>query len=391
MWESEFWQRPRTKVLVGLVGLLLFLSLTYLLRTVLVPVLFAFIVAYVFDPVVDYLERVDLPRFKRKIPRMTAVIALVLALLLFMLSFPVVILPGVFVEASRLVESAKQDLGDKWLNEVLDRLPLRAIVEQMGWVPAGQTEFDERAVLAEGLGKLVREEAAGLFKSDAASGAGSAAGHFFASMTSGVMKAALFVGNFALFTFISIYLLRDYDRIVSGAHELVPPRYRNRVDDIMHRIDMQLRGFLRGQMAVCGCLAMMYCAGLKLSGTPFAIQLGLFGGLASFVPYLGISLTILPALILTMLRHGIDGHLVGVLLTFGIAQALEGNILTPRIVGSQVGLNPVWIILAIMVFSSLFGFLGLLLAVPLAAILKVLVVDALAYYRTSPWFAGEDS
>jgi len=98
------------------------------------------------------------------------------------------------------------------------------------------------------------------------------------------------------------------------------------------------------------------------------------------------------ALILTVLQHGMDGHVVAVLATFAIAQAIEGSLLTPKIVGDQVGLNPVWAILAILVFSSAMGFLGLLLAVPIAAALKVLAVEAVAYYKRSPLFeAGADS
>jgi predicted PurR-regulated permease PerM len=114
----------------------------------------------------------------------------------------------------------------------------------------------------------------------------------------------------------------------------------------------------------------------------------LFGGIASFVPYMGIALTIGPALGLTLLQHGVDWHLPAVVVAFWVAQAIEGSILTPKIIGEQVGLSPVWVILAIMVFGTTLGFLGLLLAVPIAAALKVLVDEAVAYYKGSPLFDG---
>ena len=139
---------------------------------------------------------------------------------------------------------------------------------------------------------------------------------------------------------------------------------------------------------VCLCLGVMYAVGLFASGVPFAILLAAFGALASFVPYLGIVLTILPATTLCVIEHGLSGHVIGVLATFVIAQMLEGTLITPKIVGEKVGLNPVWVILAILVFGNALGFLGLLLAVPIAASLKVLVVEAVSYYRDSPVFVS---
>jgi predicted PurR-regulated permease PerM len=144
----------------------------------------------------------------------------------------------------------------------------------------------------------------------------------------------------------------------------------------MSRIDIQLRAFLRGQAMVCAFLGMFYAVGLMVCGVPFAIPL---------------ALTVGPAVVLTLLAHGVDWHLIGVVVTFVVAQVLEGNFLTPKIVGSQVGLGPVWVILAIMVFSSALGFVGLLLAVPIAAVLKVLVGEGVELYRSSSFFSGEES
>ena len=158
------------------------------------------------------------------------------------------------------------------------------------------------------------------------------------------------------------------------------------------KIDAQLRGFLRGQGLVCLFLGVMYAVGLTIAGVPFGLALGLFGGLASFVPYLGLILTIGPAVVLCVIQYaGLDWHLLVVLATFGIAQILEGTLITPKVVGEQVGLGPVWVILAVLVFGNALGFLGLLLAVPIAATLKVLILEGIDTYRASTLFQGETS
>lgn len=370
----------------GLAAVLVLVAvLVYMLSTVLIPLFFAFLVAYMFQPAVGALER-------RKLPHTTAVVVLVVAIILIFFSFPLVVVPGMYNEAQRLIDGATQDMDNEWLDRVLDRLPLETLVNQLGWMPKGEEEFDERAVFAQKIGELIRDHAGAFLRSYAQdiSGAGRSAGvsaaAFFVSLGNNVLRLVLFIGNFALFAFVAIYLLKDYRRIITGINELIPPRHREGVAVIMRRIDEQLQAYLRGQVTVCFCLAAMYATGLKLSGVPFAVPLALFGGFASFVPYMGLVLTIGPALLLCVLAHGLGWAPGGVVATFVLAQTVEGYFLTPKIVGSKVGLSPVWVILAIMVFSSTLGFLGLLLAVPIAAVLKVLVSEGVAYYKRSPLF-----
>jgi predicted PurR-regulated permease PerM len=201
-----------------------------------------------------------------------------------------------------------------------------------------------------------------------------------------LLNAVLFLANFALFAFVAGYLLKDFDGLVTAARELIPPRYRPKAVEIFTKIDHQLRSFVRGQVTVCLFLGMFYAVGLLICDVPFALLIALFGTVASLIPYLGVAMTVIPALGMVFLRHGLDWHIVGVIGTFVLAQGLEGNILTPKVVGDQVGLHPVWVILAIMVFGSALGFLGVLIAVPLAAALKVLVVESVQYYKSSPVF-----
>jgi predicted PurR-regulated permease PerM len=387
-------QNPWVQAAAVIGGLALFCLVCYVLSPVLVPLLFAFLVAYVLEPVVHAFVR-------RGCPRNAAIAGLFVVAVLLVLLIPIFLVPDLVREADRLIHAASQGVGSgvvsDWIDGLVSRLPLDDLVRYLGWAPSGEEAINARALLAEHIGMYVKENAVQVLRNyapqfaDAGQWAGVTLAELLASIGHSIVSAVIFIGNFVLFAFVTAYLLRDFHGVVAGARELVPPRYRARVVDIVRRIDGQIRSFFRGQATVCACLGVMYMLGLSISGTPFGVLLGCVGGLASFVPYLGLALTILPALFLTALQHGADWHVLGVLATFGIAQSIEGTILTPRIVGREVGLNPVWVILAILVFGSLLGFLGLLLAVPIAAALKVLVLDAVAYYKRSPVFESSDA
>jgi len=391
---------------VGLLGAIIGISMVlYLLSAVLVPLFFAFIVAYVFDPVIDKIETY-------KISRVGAIVTLVGSIILVSILLPLIVLPGVLDQAREMMtaparttvtsdspssadgsESAERSSSEPRFTDRLENwLGLDNLVVMVGWSEPEVEDPDALAIVRKNVGRLVNENVekvlAGLAPQFKA--AGTSAVKVMSIVGDSLLRVFLFVGNFVLFAFVAIYLLKDYDDIVAAGDRLVPPRYQPKVREIMGRIDRQLRSFLRGQFTVSCCLGTMYAIGFLISGAPFAILLALFGALASFVPYLGLILTIGPAVILSILVHGVDWHVLGILITFAIAQFLEGNFLTPKIVGSQVGLGPVWVILAIMVFSSTLGFIGLLLAVPIAAVLKVLAEEGLILYRTSRFFSGDE-
>jgi predicted PurR-regulated permease PerM len=379
-------KNPWVRAGVALLGLVLVGVLIRLLDFVLVPLFFAFILAYIFDPLVDFFEA-------RRISRMTTIAVILMVVLLLVLSLPLLVLPSIVVEANALVASAKQGLQTNWF---LEQLPFELLATQWGWDGAGGALY-ARSFLAERVGDYIGSNALDFLQSNRASvaGAGQAAGtsvlRVFSSLGNALLGLVLFFGNLVFFAFMVVYLLKDYDAIVAGARDLIPPRYREDAGRIVGKIDAQLRAFFRGQMTVCCCLGAMYSVGFLLSGVPFAIPIGLAGILVSFVPYIGPVAVTVPALLFTALEGGDWPSFLGIFLTLGIAQALEGNVLTPKIVGSQVGLNPLWVILAIMVFGTALGFVGLVVAVPLAAVLKVLVVEAVARYKQSSIFTGSSS
>ncbi len=357
------WVRTLVIVALVLVALTIFFRLT---GPILVPLFLAFLVAYVFDPVVDFFEA-------RKIPRGVTISVLAVTGILVLFCVPAILIPRMLAEGKSLVDSAY---------ELKDRVDPSSILAN--YVdPETLDHYREMAL------EHVKRSAPEL--ANAGSQVSAAIGLILSSFGKSVVGFFVFMGNLAIFAFVAGYMLKDYDKFMAGVKELIPIPYREKTFEMAVKIDDQIRGFLRGQMSVCACLGLMYGAGMLASGVPFAISLAIFGAIASFVPYLGITLTIVPAVALVLLRHGFDWHVGGVIATFVVAQMIEGTILTPKIVGDKVGLGPVWVILAVMVFGSSMGFLGLLLAVPIAAVLKVLVVDAVKRYKDSSVFSGSEA
>lgn len=389
---------PWVRAVGALLALVLVTIMAYLLSPVLVPLFLAFLVAYALDPAVDLLEARGLSR-TRSIA-VFAGIGLVIALFI-----PFFVVPGVIEEARQLGAQAEARLDDAAEGEsesfwyrLIPEERLRSLVETLEWVPSDAGEdYDPIAVIVGELSLRIQQSLTGFLANhggevaDAGKTAGQGVASVLQTVAGWLVGAILFIANFALFAFVAVYLLRDYDDIIATAKELVPPKYRDKVFDIMRQIDSNLRGFIRGQLMVCVFLGVIYAIGLSIAGVPFAILLATFGAVANFVPYLGIALTMLPAVGLCLVAHqGITWHVFAVFATFGIAQFLEGSVITPKVVGEQVGLSPVWVILAVLVFGSALGFLGLLLAVPIAATLKVLVIEGLAYYRKSAVFATSE-
>tara|TARA_B100000686_G_C16758496_1_gene957140 strand:- start:1611 stop:2168 length:558 start_codon:yes stop_codon:yes gene_type:complete len=183
------------------------------------------------------------------------------------------------------------------------------------------------------------------------------------------------------------YLLCDYDEINRKILSLAPPRHQDKIRKSFLEIDRVLANFMRGQLMVSGMMAALYIAGLFLCETPLSLIIGIVAGLANLVPYLGFVFGLIPAAILTYLHHQELTPLVGVITVFGVVQSLEGMVLTPRIVGDQIGLHPLAIMLAVLLGADLFGLMGLLLAVPSAAVVNVLVKRGLDQYRKSSFYS----
>jgi predicted PurR-regulated permease PerM len=192
--------------------------------------------------------------------------------------------------------------------------------------------------------------------------------------------------NFILILFVLFYLLIDWDHFFALLKQLIPIRYQVTAQTLVSETDGLLSQYLRGQMLVILIMAVFYSAGLSLTGMQGALGLGVFTAIVIIIPYIGIALGLVLAVLSVILQFGFSSELIVVLVIFGIGQVLEGFFLTPRLVGERIGLHPVAVLFALLIFAKLFGFFGVLLALPASAIVLVLIRFAWSLYEQSTWY-----
>jgi predicted PurR-regulated permease PerM len=196
------------------------------------------------------------------------------------------------------------------------------------------------------------------------------------------------VGNLLLVPMVLFYLLLDWPALMARLHQLVPPRLRTPVDGFLNECDAVLGQYLRGQLLVMLTLSVWYTVTLSIAGLDLALPVGIFTGMAVFIPYLGFGLGLLLALLTALLQFSSGYGLVMVAAIYGLGQLLEGFFLTPRLVGERIGLNPLAVIFALLAFGQVFGFVGVLAALPLSAVALVAGRRVLARYMHSELYQG---
>ena len=353
-------RRPWTRLAwdAGLIlALVLFVWLAAQVKGFTVPFIIAFIIAYLLDPLVDRFENAGVGR--------TLAIGILLGLFLIAGGLLFVLLgPQVAREFALIPGKVQLFLVQvqPWLEQTLGT----ALPE------------DVQGVLDTVMAELSSDQAAALIKP-----AGTVVQTIFGSTATAVsaLVALLLIPVFAFF------LLRDFDIIVDDIDELIPARYRPFIRARVKEIDETLSRFVRGQLSVAGILVLLYGIGLWIVGLPLAMVIAVVAGVGNLVPYLGTTLGVLLAAIMLMLDWQGWGHVGAVAIVFGIVQVLEGWVITPKVVGDSVGLSTLAVIVAVMVFGELFGFYGVLVAVPAAAILKILIREGLDAYRASSFFS----
>lgn len=190
---------------------------------------------------------------------------------------------------------------------------------------------------------------------------------------------------------VAFYLLYDWDRMIAMIDTWLPRKHAEVIRDLAKQMDHMTAAFVRGQVLVCVILGLIYAGGLMLVGVNFGLLIGVVAGLLSFIPYVGFATGFVISITIALVQF--LPNWVPVLMTVGVflvGQMIEGYILQPRLIGHSVGLHPVWLLFALFAFGSLFGFVGLLIAIPAAAAIGVLVRFGLAYYLTSPIYRGTD-
>jgi predicted PurR-regulated permease PerM len=212
------------------------------------------------------------------------------------------------------------------------------------------------------------------------------AGGILSSVVSGGFSVVGSVVAALVVPVLSIYLLKDFDRIISGVRGQLPRRYRRVVTEYAQEIDKSLSHFLRGQLTVMAIMAVLYASAYAVLGVRLALPIGLIAGAMSFIPYLGSAFALTSGLLMSVLGGIHPGQLIGVVIAYSIVQTLEGFVIAPRVMGKTVGIPEMWVMIALFVGGEIFGFLGVLLAVPSAAIIKIFLTRAVDIYHESDLF-----
>lgn len=345
--EREFW----IGALVALVVLLV------VLHSVLLPFVAGAALAYMLDPVADRLQRLGLGRL--------AATLLILALFLLVLVLALGLLAPLV--ARQLASFAKELPGYAARLQAF-------IVEQGGDILARFGGAEILPDLQSSTGDLVRQGGAWLTA-------------FLASLWSGGRALIDVIGLVVVTPVVAFYLLVDWDRMVAAIDSWLPRRHQTTIRTLARDIDRALAGFVRGQAGVCLFLGAFYAVGLSLIGLNFAVLIGTIAGLLTFIPYVGSLVGFVLSVGVALVQFWPDWPWIAVTVgIFALGQFLEGNIVTPKLVGESVGLHPVWLIFALLAFGTLFGFVGLLLAVPIAAAIGVLARFGLQRYLASPLY-----
>jgi predicted PurR-regulated permease PerM len=323
--------------------------LLYLLAPVLAPFVAGAILAYLSDPLIDLLERF-------KLSRGLAVTLVFLVLITFISLLILLLLPVLQEQVNGLIQRTPKYL--EAVDQVLRSLAARfgITIESLNFKAIAQEYWPQDSDTTKNMLLAITQSGSALI--------------------SGVMF-------FMLTPIITFYLLRDWDHLMALIHQLMPHRIRDQVVRLAKQSDSMLSAFIRGQLLVMTALGSLYAAGLSLIGLQFGLLVGVVAGLLSFIPYLGTTVGVLLAAILYMVEYQDWLGLWKVGLVFAIGQALEGYFLTPWLVGDKIGLHPVVVIFAVLAGGQLFGFVGVLLALPASSVIAVLIREAVAVYKQS--------
>lgn len=343
-----------------LIGFVLFMVALYLLSEILLPFVAGMILAYLLDPLADWMERHRFPRW-------------VAAGLITLLAAAAVI--TAFLLLVPLLQAQLVDLAQK-LPGYLDMLRDRAVA----LLAAVQAELSPEEIAA------LKERIGGIAGPNALAWIGGLLGKLWGGGVALLNLLSLLV----ITPIVMFYLLRDWDEIVKAVDGWLPRPNAPVIREQVREIDAVLSAFLRGQFSVCLMLGAFYAIGLTVIGLDFGLIIGFMTGLISFVPYFGMLIGFAAGLGVAVAQFGSWEPVAMVAGVFVVGQFLEGNFITPKLVGDKVGLHPVWIIFALLAAGVLFGFTGILLAVPLAAVIGVLSRFALQRYRASKAFLGDD-
>ncbi|MBS0535623.1 MAG: AI-2E family transporter [Proteobacteria bacterium] len=341
-----------------LAALAVFILFLWLLADILLPFIAGLAIAYFLTPLVDRLERLGVNRLVAALAVISLVVLLIVLLLLLIMPL----------------------LGNQ-LASLIDNIPgyitkLRSVVSNTEW-PWLKNLLGNGFGSDKAIGDLLTQGAGWLTT-------------FLKSLWSGGRALVSLFSLIVVTPVVAFYLIYDWHKMIDAADSWIPVHHRDTVHQLAREIDGAIAGFVRGQSAVCLILGTFYAVALTESGLNFGLLIGLISGLITFIPYVGSMTGLILSLGVAVAQFWPDYTSILIVLgIFLVGQFLEGNVLSPKLVGESVGLHPVWLIFALLAFGYLFGFVGLLVAVPLAATIGVLARFALRRYLESSFYTGE--
>ena len=342
-----------------LAGIALIFWILYLLKPVVIPFIVAFLVAYLFSPLVDTLYRVGVPRWLSN-----SIVFVGIGILLTVAVW--YIIPLVWKQL--MIARDSIPVGINWINTTF--LP---------WI-SETFNVDEMEIDTTHMSTIIMDYVQTNYSADS-----------IQAMILRVAQSGLnFIqigGTIVLIPIIAFYFLLDWDRMLDSLRRLIPRPYERSTLHIVNECHNVLGAFVKGQFLVMILLGVVYATGLQLIGLDVGLIIGMVAGLASIIPYLGFAVGIIAAVIATLLQFGIDWmQLFLVLVVFMIGQAVEGYVLQPFLLGDKIGLSPVAVVFAVLAGAQLAGFLGMLIALPVAAVIVVLLRHARDCYERSQWY-----
>lgn len=347
----------RTKIF-WLAALLIFVFLLWLLSDILLPFVGGIALAYIQAPLADRLERFGMNRTAATMLIVTVVMAAIIlctVLLIPLLSQQALALVAAIPSLTARLQAMLADQAPSWLQQILGEDPGSTVPKLMTQNPDTTSQL-------------------------------------LHSLWSGGKALVSFASVLAILPVVTFYLIYDWHRMIDTLDRWIPPRYREAVHHLVYEMDAALSGFLRGQAGICALAALYYMVALPLVGLDFALLIGLLNGVLTIIPYIGSTIGALLGLGMAFEQfwpRWIPIAIVSAILAIG--QFITAYVLGPKLVGKNVGLHPVWLIFAMVAFGYLFGFVGLFLAVPLAAAIAVLLRFWLERYFESPLYRGHPS
>jgi predicted PurR-regulated permease PerM len=336
--------------------------LFYSFQSVLTPFLLGALIAYLLTPLIEPLEGIGAPRWLSSLG----------VLVLFFLGVTiglVVVIPMIADEINEFAQNIPHfvEQGKAMLAPYMERLAPYIerfnILKENGELETLAAQHSDKAA---NIGKLL-----------------------MSSLLAGTQNIIGFVSLFFLTPIVAFYMMADWPRLTQIFKDLLPKPSKDTITDLMSKMDKSLAGFIRGQLSVCLILGVAYGIALSLMGLKFGFVIGLVSGVFSFIPFVGSAFGLIASVSVAWFQFGTLAMVGLAFAIFVVGQMIEGNILTPKLVGESIQLHPLWIIFAIMAGGSLMGFSGMLIALPVAAISGVLVRFFIQRYKDTYFYTGD--